>query len=921
MPPTTVHVVPHTHWDREWYSPFQTFRLALLELVDGLLALMESDPSYTRFLLDGQMAAIDDYLELRPENESRIRALAGAKRLSCGPWYILMDEFLVSGETIVRNLQMGLERAAFFGGAMEIGYLPDMFGHIAQMPQILCAAGFSDAVVWRGVPGAIEKDAFIWTAPDGSAVRAQYLVTGYSEGASIGADPDTILRRVQAFSERYRTWFTGPVLYMNGTDHERPEPHLGEALSQLNASQGEYELVISSLSEALAGRPRADLPIWHGELRSSARANLLMGVASNRVDVKQAAARAERGLEQLAEPLATLLLEAKDYPGAALQLAWKEVVRNSAHDSICACSHDDVAVAVLGRFAAATQIADGVRARALAAFRDSVREAGNLVLNPSPRRRGGTVELTLAGEEIPEGSQRLGGGAGMATALTLSSTEVHAILGQIDAAQDFSIGSQGYVCGVALSEDPTGIDVVITVGPTANPSLEVEQLKRDLLARMELRPSAPIRVQLDIGASSRVLARVEDIPGFGWTTLAAGSRAPGDGPQTTSAPQRGADPVPGGRSVEVLTGESGTITLRNTSCEIVVEPLGGTFSFNGLAGFDRLVDSGDAGDTYNYSPPEHDEVIEEPTSVELQVIESGPVRAAVEVRRTYTVAERLDDTTRSRVGSATLEVTSRLELHARENFVRVSATIHNRSRDHRLRVHFPLPEPADHSTAESAFAIVERGLEAEGGPSERGIPTYPSRRFVSAGGLTVAHEGLAEYELIEIEDGRAHALALTLLRATGMLSRLTMAYRPFPAGPTDSLEGPEMLGSLCVNYAVTTASIDPYELVDDAFLPLIVVPSLGGGEREPAGALVEISGAELSSLRRVGPDLVEVRAFNPRATPSVLQVCRPVEKAGEPSSRAVVGSQVDLRGRAIGRFGGTLPLGPFEIVTLRLSLG
>src|ERR1700684_161730 len=132
-----ISIVPHTHWDREWYEPFQTFRLRLGHLNDNLLVLLESDPSHSRSLLDGQMAVIDDYLEIRPENEERIRALAAAGRLSMGPWYILMDEFLVSGETIIRDMQKGLERAAAFGGAADVGYLPDMFGHIAQMPQIL----------------------------------------------------------------------------------------------------------------------------------------------------------------------------------------------------------------------------------------------------------------------------------------------------------------------------------------------------------------------------------------------------------------------------------------------------------------------------------------------------------------------------------------------------------------------------------------------------------------------------------------------------------------------------------------------------------------------------------------------------------------------------------------------------------------
>ena len=165
-------MVPHTHWDREWYEPFQTFRL---KLVSGSSTpcsdQMEQDRSYTHFLLDGQLAVLDDYLEIRPENEERLRALTSAGRITIGPWYILMDEFLVSGETIIRNLQAGIRRGSAFGGVMEVGYLPDMFGHVAQMPQILASRpDFEHAVVWRGVHLVRRRPHRLrwWQAPDGS---------------------------------------------------------------------------------------------------------------------------------------------------------------------------------------------------------------------------------------------------------------------------------------------------------------------------------------------------------------------------------------------------------------------------------------------------------------------------------------------------------------------------------------------------------------------------------------------------------------------------------------------------------------------------------------------------------------------------------------------------------------------------------
>ena len=171
-----IAIVPHTHWDREWYKPFQTFRLELVDLVDDLLDLLEQDACYAHFLLDGQMAVVDDYLEIRPEAEERLRALAAAGRITVGPWYILMDEFLVSGETIVRNLQMGMVR----GGRLRWGHggrLParHVRPHRPDAPDP--PAGRLRTTPWSGAgcPSPGDHDAFLWEAPDGSAVRAEYL--------------------------------------------------------------------------------------------------------------------------------------------------------------------------------------------------------------------------------------------------------------------------------------------------------------------------------------------------------------------------------------------------------------------------------------------------------------------------------------------------------------------------------------------------------------------------------------------------------------------------------------------------------------------------------------------------------------------------------------------------------------------------
>ncbi len=431
----TVAIVPHTHWDREWYSPFQTFRLRLVDLLDEFLPALEDDLSYARFLLDGQMAVVDDYLEVRPEAEPALRRLAATGRVAMGPWYTLPDEFLVSGETHIRNLQLGLERAAGFGGAMDVGYLPDMFGHIAQMPQILSQFGFGHTVVWRGVPSAVDRTAFWWSAPDGTTVRAQYLARGgYGNGAAIPDDAKALVRRVSAHEHELGEMLVGGILFMNGTDHQVPQPWLGRIVAEANGIQDDYDFVVTSLAEFLTG-PAATtegLPSWEGEMRSGARANLLMGVGSNRVDTKQLAARAERWLEQLAEPLSALFLPPAAWPDALLKIAWREVVRNAAHDSICACSHDDVVTAVNHRYAEARHIAEGLTDRAVKALGASMAESGPVVVNPTARRRGGVVEIVLDDDRPIAGTQVLRvRPAGPSETRRMRPSDVASLLGQI----------------------------------------------------------------------------------------------------------------------------------------------------------------------------------------------------------------------------------------------------------------------------------------------------------------------------------------------------------------------------------------------------------------------------------------------------------------------------------------------------------
>jgi mannosylglycerate hydrolase len=859
-----IAIVPHTHWDREWYLPFQSFRLRLVRLVDELLDRLDADPTYAHFQLDGQMAVVDDYLAIRPEAEATLRRLAADGRLAMGPWYILMDEFLVSGETIIRNLQKGLERAIEFGGAMEVGYLPDMFGHIAQMPQILRLFEFEHAVVWRGVPSAIDRSAFWWSSPDGSTVRAEYLPTGYGNGANLPDNAAGFVERLDGWIDTHADQLGDePVLWMNGSDHLIPQAHLGRVVDEVNAlAPDRYSLDVTSLASYLSSASTTDLPSWSGEMRSGARANLLMGVTSNRTDVRVAAALAERSLEQLAEPLLAVHLPAAEWPTALLHEAWLLMIRNSAHDSICACSHDEVVAAVLHRFHEARQIGDGLAQFAADCVAATVSYAGALVVNPSARTRSGVVDISTMTDE-----------RGRTTLFELPASSAVAVFGEL-------ISWTTGMGNVEMHVAPDGnIDVVVLMDDSPGGQQATPVVTARLAALAADRPDAIVRAVKQEFVRQVVPTYVHEVPGFGWSPAIAAPATP------VTATTHG---------------------LANGAVAVAISP-DGTFAVNGQLGFGRLVDGGDAGDTYNYSPPLIDTFVSGWSGGHTVTLEDAtPVRARIRIDGTMRIAESCDADGTKRQGDRVLRITITIELRANERFVRVATTIDNQSDDHRLRVHLPLRTPTTTSQAECAFTVVERGLVGEGGPTERAMGTYPARRFVRAGGLTVAFEGVTEYELVDVRDGNAHELALTIVRATGYLSRGPMTYRPLPAGPVDRLYGSQMRGLHTFRYAICVDDdASGYDLADDAFTPLLVSTAAALGTAPATGSALKLTGAEVSSVqRRAGA--VEVRVFNPTDERTTVAI----------SGRS--GHLVNLRGTTLAEWDGSFALDPHQIATARL---
>jgi mannosylglycerate hydrolase len=414
-------------------------------------------------------------------------------------------------------------------------------------------------------------------------------------------------------------------------------------------------------------------------------------------------------------------------------------------------------------------------------------------------------------------------------------------------------------------------------------TLVTPPIRQQLAELRDDRAGELVSVRVTTPPAVTVLAHVDEVPGYGWAAWAGTSS--GTEPATADA-----------------------LRLDNGVLSVEVDPTDGTFTIDGHGGLGRLVDGGDVGDTYNWCPPERDVVVDQPASVTTRVVEAGPVRARLEVQRAYVLPSHAVDG--GRAGERQVEVRTTLELRAGEDLLRVHVELDNHGlRDHRLRAVFPLPQPARSSVAECAFATVERGLVAEGGPTEQGLATYPSRRFVTAGGLTIVHDGLLEYELVDLDDDAtsAGALALTLLRCTGMLSQGPMATRPLPAGPLTPMEGPQSQHRVEARFAVHLGGRDPFAVADDALVPLQV--TRGGGSTATGtvtGQALAISGAEVSAVVREAEQLV-VRLFNPSPAATTVTI----------DGRA--GWLLDLRGRPVQPFEGSFDLNPWQIATVNVG--
>jgi alpha-mannosidase/mannosylglycerate hydrolase len=349
--------------------------MRLVDLIDRLLDLLDRDPEFYFFSLDAQTIVLEDYLAIRPQKRAHLQRYIQEGRITVGPWYQLNDEFLTSGEATVRSLLIGNRIAKQFGASMKIGYLPDQFGNLSQMPQIFRGFGIDNAIVGRGYQLAHDgKMEFLWEAPDGSRVMTSLLAFWYNNAQRFPADPEEALRYTEGIRDRMAPRSASShLLLMNGVDHLEAQYDLSPILRTLNERLPAGTRIVHStlpryveaLQQDIAER-KVTLETRVGELRDDRGGACLAGTLSTRMYLKQANHHAQITLESYAEPFAAFAqIAGAEYPFDFLYYAWKLLMQNHPHDSICGCSVDQVHREMMPRFAQVEQIGEELIERSL----------------------------------------------------------------------------------------------------------------------------------------------------------------------------------------------------------------------------------------------------------------------------------------------------------------------------------------------------------------------------------------------------------------------------------------------------------------------------------------------------------------------------------------------------------------------------
>lgn len=881
----TLHIVSHTHWDREWYKTFQQFRLQLVHLVDNLLTILDNDPTYLHFMLDGQTIVLEDYLQVRMANLPLLQKHIQENRVLIGPWYILPDEYLVSPEATIRNLMIGRQICALFGQRMMIGYIPDPFGHIGQMPQILNGFHMDTACLWRGVPKECPT-VLHWQAPDGSKVLLAHLHDGYGNIAQWpAADPDQSVMDLDKEADKLEPLNpTSHFLMMRGTDHLEPRPELPEHLRYYNKNQStERKAIHSTLPAYFAAvtnqleNEEIQLPTLIGELRDPQKAHMLPGVLSSRMWIKQRNHFAETMLERWVEPFSTwaeLIKRGKQAflpitqvesttrindPGPIIHQAWKLLISNHPHDSICGCSIDETHNDMVSRFDQVDQISELLTEQSLTTILDQVDTVGPevpnkfaavTVFNSSPYPKTDLVSVSvelptkdaglqvfdLSGSKIPcqydlEEPQ-------LKESNTFPASE---LLGLLTTA-----GAQGHksqtLVRATLGQDPD-MPVINAEFSSIQPADQenlAEAFNQIMALIMTSEPDRLVRVKVFNVETARLSFLANDVPALGYKTWWIGFED-----QTSSF-----------EDFVEEEDEEETESIENEFFRLAIANENGAINLydkiNDVEYFDlnTFLDRGDRGDEYNYTPPENDQAFlpkldgVEIIKTELQELMILRMSLQIPIGLTTERDSRCDE-------FVTCPLDVALSLTKGVAQVDAQVVFDNQALDHRLEVRFPTGLIVDSASFDSHFQIIERPItlpDHDLSWQEQPRPEVPQRAFADVStderGITLANRGLPEVAVVREADGSA-TIALTLLRCVGWLSRDDMWNRRGQAGPPLPTPGAQEQATYLFEYALIPHGSDllpAYQQAQAFQTDLMAFPHhVKGGSLPSYNSMVEVS--------------------------------------------------------------------------------
>lgn len=706
-----IHVVAHTHWDREWYfSDNEAFIQFSYHMDEVIYALENGELDY--YYLDGQLSILDDYLKVYPNQETKIKELVEGNKLFIGPWYTQMDEFVVAGESVVKNLQIGIDMSKRLGGHTALGYLPDSFGQGKDMPKIYNGFGIEDAVFWRGMPNEVTKSReFYWTAEDGSKVLTINIRNGYYAGVALVEgeiyQKKAILDIVSEDSAT--TNITLPV----GGDQRAVDRNLKAIIEEANKEFAEeYQIEESNYPHIfnLLKKEATDLPTVQGEFMSGSVSKIHRSIYSSRYDLKKINDTIENRLIFQLEPL---MLMADDlgipFKRELMDYTWKLILKNHAHDSIGGCNTDKTNEMIMARYKEADQLSYSTvdyLVRKIAESIEGIQENDLVLFNTLPYRRTEPYTLEVSTKK---------------TTIKLFDDQRHEIPFQLISTEKVYAGE------VRRSES------------------DYDEAKYYYIHKISFINELP--------ALSYQIVSVEE--------------------QDESATQE--KPV----ALEETTIENAAykITFSNGQFSILAKEQGITYK-NCL----HVEESGDEGDTYDYSPAYFDSIHHLFFETAEVAIQSGKFLSTMSVTGSWFVPKDLAARKAQKVDTE-IEYTLTLSLKNDSKRVDMKLSLNNQALDHRMRLVVKTPVKSQVSYADTLFGIVERNNHdphihdwRELGWKEEPTEIYPMIHYANTHDLetswTVMSKGIKEYQVIDSD------MYITLFRGVGFLGRPELLRRP-----------------------------------------------------------------------------------------------------------------------------------------------